>query len=82
LDQTRKETNEIFSDLVNGRYDENDSDNQSTQTNSELQENRPNNLIYNYLLPGKEKSYHIDSNNFVEKRGVDKKNSFLFSRGN
>ena len=26
LDQTRKETNEIFSDLVNGRYDENDSD--------------------------------------------------------
>jgi hypothetical protein len=36
LDQTRKETNEIFSDLVNGRYDENDSDNQSTQTNSEF----------------------------------------------
>ena len=74
LDQTRKETNEIFSDLVNGRYDENDSDNQSTQTNSELQENRPkNNLIYNYLLPGKEKSYHIDSNNFVRKEKWTKK---------
>ena len=74
LDQTRKETNEIFSDLVNGLYDENDSDNQSTQTNSELQENRPkNNLIYNYLLPGKEKSYHIDSNNFVRKEEWTKK---------
>ena len=78
LDQTRKETNEIFSDLVNGRYDENDSDNQSTQTNSELQENRPkNNLIYNYLLPGKEKSYHIDSNNFVRKEKLTKKECSL-----
>ena len=71
LDQTRKETNEIFSDLVNGRYDENDSDNQSTQTNSELIENRPiNNPICDYLMQGKEKSHHIDyidSNNFVRK---------------
>ena len=81
FDQTRKETNEIFSDLVNGRYDENDSDNQSTQTNSELQENRPkNNLIYNYLLPGKEKSYHIDSNNFVRKEEWTKKTVPLFQR--
>ena len=78
FDQTKKETNEIFSDLVNGRYDENDSDNQSTQTNSELQESRPkNNPIYNYLLPGKEKSYHIDSNNFVRKEELIKKECFL-----
>ena len=71
LDQTRKETNEIFSDLVNGRYDENDSDNQSTQTNSELIENRPiNNPICDYLMQGKEKSHlidYIDSNNFIKK---------------
>ena len=71
LDQTRKETNEIFSDLINGRYDENDSDNQSTQTNSELIENRPiNNPICDYLMQGKEKSHYIDyidSNNFIKK---------------
>ena len=71
LDQIKKEANEDLLVALDKQYDEKDSDNQSTQTNSELIENRPiNNPICDYLMQGKEKSHHIDyidSNNFVKK---------------
>ena len=71
LDQVKKEANEDLLVALDKQYDEKDSDNQSTQTNSELIENRPiNNSICDYLMQGKEKSHHIDyidSNNFIKK---------------
>ena len=71
LDQIKKETNKNLLNSLDKLYDEKDSDNQSTQTNSELIENRPiNNPICDYLMQGKEKSHHIDyidSNNFIKK---------------
>ena len=71
LDQIKKETNKNLMDSLDKLYDGKDSDNQSTQTNSELIENRPiNNPICDYLMQGKEKSHYIDyidSNNFVKK---------------
>ena len=71
LDQIKKEANEDLLVALDKQYDEKDSDNQSTQTNSELIENRPiSNPICDYLMQGKEKSHHIDyidSNNFVKK---------------
>ena len=71
LDQIKKEANEDLLVALDKQYDEKDSDNQSTQTNLELIENRPiNNPICDYLMQGKEKSHHIDyidSNNFIKK---------------
>ena len=71
LDQIKKEANEDLLVALDKQYDEKDSDNQSTQTNSELREKRPiNNPICDYLMQGKEKSHHIDyidSNNFIKK---------------
>ena len=74
LDQIKKEANADLLVALDKQYDEKDSDNQSTQTNSELIENRPiNNPICDYLMQGKEKSHHIDyidSNNFIRKRSI------------
>ena len=71
LDRVKKEANKDLLVALDKLYDEKDSDNQSTQTNSELIENRPiNNPICDYLMQGKEKSHHIDyidSNNFIKK---------------
>ena len=55
FEHTKKETNEIFSDLINGRYDENDSDNQSTQTNSELHERVDQKTILSIIIYYREK---------------------------
>ena len=71
LAQIKKETNKNLMDSLDKLYDGKDSDNQSTQTNSELIEDGPkSNPICDYLMQGKEKSHHIDyidSNNFVKK---------------
>ena len=81
LDQIKKETNKNLMDSLDKLYDGKDSDNQSTQTNLELIENRPiNNPICDYLMQGKEKSHYIDyidSTNFIEERGVYKKYNCL-----
>ena len=71
LDQIKKEANADLLVALDKQYDEKDSDNQSSQTNLELIENRPiNNPICDYLMQGKEKSHYIDyidSNNFIKK---------------
>ena len=74
LDQVKKEANENLLYSLDKLYDGKDSDNQSTQTNSELIEDGPkSNPICDYLMQGKEKSHYIDyidSNNFVRKRSI------------